>query len=218
MKKLKIIFTIIAMGVFLILIICDTDCVFPSATCSEYMWGYDNGEFDHYSDIHADHFTMSGIAYDPSGQFISPELIDMITDETEKCLIKTFNSSVISAKIAEESYCERVDIKMPIDRKSFVIKIVNDWHLNCDKTQELLPVHADDSACLAKGELPNIDCPCCWRAGIKCPNILITTPAFYLYKDVLIRFTTGCANPWGSQELSKCATPSTASTSDGTSP
>lgn len=163
------------------------------SSCQEYNWGYNNGTFDQY-DANPDYKTPEGISYDPSGLPISPELIDRLTNEVEFCLSKSIN------------------------RYSFVVKIANDWIPSYQKDNELLPVLAPIEGCDTKG-LPHIPgFPCRWRAGIKCPNILITTPSFYLYKDVLIRFTQEIDNPWIDPHFAKCATPSTTPMSDGSDP
>jgi hypothetical protein len=167
--------------------------------CTESRWGYYDGTFDDYV-VKAEQTTAKGIAYDPSGMPISPELIDRLTDEVETCLM--------DAGI----------IKRAIDRQSFVVKIADNWLLNCDKTEQLLPTRADNSGCIAKGLAPDKKCPCRWRAGIQCSNKLIVTPNFYLYKDVLIRFVVDIQNPWASEALAVCASPSTTKLSDGTDP
>ena len=190
-----------------------TDCIYD--TCDEVQWGYSYGEFDAYNNVNADHVTPKGIRFDPSGQDISGELIDELTDRVEACLIRTLPGANLSQGVKTASVCVGDHANLPIDRHSFVIKIANDWHLNCDKTQQLLPVHAGDEGCLAKGEHPTAQCGCYWRAGIRCPNVLIVTPNFYLYEDVLIRFVTDCQDPWVTP-LDACASPLTGPLSDGT--
>ena len=183
--------------------------------CMEYQWGYSFEEFDHY--VFTPGFTTKeGIAYDPSEQNISPDLIDRLTNEVEDCLNSSFPNHTIPSDVATKSLCPTNTLPSSINRSSFVVKVANDWVLNCDKTQQVLPnpVIAGGSGCIAKGQ-NDIPCPCRWRAGIKCPNQLVVTPSFYLYKDVLIRFITSCSNPWGSQEFSLCATPTTDPLSDG---
>lgn len=166
--------------------------------CSELKWGYSPHTFDQY-EANADQVTPEGTHFDPSGQNISGELIDRLTGEVEACLTK-------SGKLDH-----------PIDRGAFVVKVASDWQLNCDKTQQLLPVLAGSAGCVAKGLTPTEQCPCRWRAGIRCPNVLVVTPNFYLYKDVLIRFTLGVQNPW-TPDLATCASPSTTPLSDGSDP
>lgn len=170
-----------------------TSCVHE--ICTEYKWGYSSGEFDHYQP-HTDHVTPAGTKFDPVGQNISPLLVDRLTSEVEACLHRS------------------------IDRTSFEVMIPNDWVLSCDGSQQLLPtpVKAGISGCLSKEQAPTEQCPCRWRAGIRCPNTIICTPNFYLYKDALIRFATGNPNPWSNPELAKCATPSTTPLSDGSDP
>ena len=187
-----------------------------SSDCDYYQWGYSDGEFDHY-DVNTTQITNEGIVFDPTGQNISPQLIDILTNEVNDCLITTFPNKILSETIMNASYCDNIEMPLPIDKTSFVVKIPNDWILNCDNTQQVLPtpVKSGGDGCIDKGLTPTEFCPCRWRAGIKCPNMLITTPSFYLYKDVLVRFITGCANPWASPELAICASPSTSPLSDG---
>ncbi len=174
--------------------------------CSEIRWGYAYHAFNRY-EVQQTSVTESGIVYDPSGLQISPALIDRLTFEVESCLTLVEKSNTgPSCMIFHGS----------IARNSFVIKIASDWVLSCDKSEQLLPVYAGSEGCIEKGITPTEQCPCRWRAGIKCPNVLIVTPSFYLYKDALIRFVTGCQNPWASPALASCATPSTLPLSDGT--
>ena len=186
--------------------------------CSELNWGYSDAEFDHY-DIIANNITLSGTTFDPTGQNISPQLIDRLTSEVETCLDTAFNGT-LPDDVVHNSLCSNNHFPIHINRAGFEVKIPNDWVINCDGTQQLLPtpVKSGPNGCLAKGETPSAQCPCRWRAGIKCPNILITTPSFYLYKDVLVRYTTGCQNPWASPQLAACASPSTTPLSDGSDP
>lgn len=169
------------------------------STCSETKWGYSYSEFDRY-DVVLDHTTTAGTLYDPSAQNISPLLIDRLTHEVDVCLTDLGYS--------------------PINYQSFSVKVVGDWVLNCSGTQQELPdpVWAGNGGCVSKGQAPSIACPCRWRAGIKCPNIILTTPSFYLYKDALTRFVVGTDNPWASPELAKCASPSTTPLSNGSDP
>jgi len=184
--------------------------------CDATEWGYSYGEFDSYN-VNATKITTEGILFDPSDQNISPQLIDRLTNEVNNCLMNTFPNKSLPNDIITTSYCKQIKLPLPIDKTSFVVKIANDWVFSCDKTQQLLPtpVKAGGEGCISKGLTPNENCPCRWRAGIKCPNILITPPSFYLYKDILIRFITKCANPWNSAELAFCATPSTTPLSNG---
>jgi|SRR5581483_1631016 len=191
-----------------------------AGSCNEVWLGYTQHEFDRY-DVNPTMVTPEGTPFDPSGQNISGELIDRLTNEVQACLAKNFPDGVIPDGFAQVSYCEKgTHINLPIDKKSFVVKIAGDWVLNCDGTQQVLPkpVESGNVGCWNKGELPTAQCPCRWRAGIACPNKLITCPNFYLYKDVLIRFSTGCAEPWQIPQFAECASPSTTPLSDGSDP
>ncbi len=214
MKKLSILIWTLLLTILIVPQSSPVAC----ATCSEIPWGYSDGEFDQYQ-VSNTLTTPEGIAYDPSGLPISPQLIDRLTNEVDLCLTQLSPTGVLPSGIAQASSCFG-SFQLPIQSKSFVVKVASDWVLSCDGTQQLLPkpVEAGPAGCVAKGQDPTAACPCRWRAGIECPNIIITTPSFYLYKDALTRFVTGCRNPWASPQLAQCASPSTTPLSDGTDP
>ena len=180
-----------------------TDC----AICYGGQWGYDYANFDHYT-VDPTNTTPSGIAYDPSGLSVDGALIDRLVDEVETCLQGVAVNGELPPDVVSQSECAGKTIAFPINRKSFVVKIASDWIYSCDQSEQLLPVAAPNSGCVAKGETPTAQCPCEWRAGIKCPNAIITTPSLYLFKDPLIRFITSCKNPWANSQMAVCATPS----------
>lgn len=200
-------------------ILLSTDTVLTSCSgtgCGEIRWGYENGAFNSYN-VGATMITPSGIRYDPSGMSISPELIDRLTSEVEECMQLAFPNRTLSQSDASAAYCQSSSIVLPI-RRDFVVKVANDWVLSCDKSEQLLLVLAGSPGCIAKGVVPTETCPCRWRAGVRCPNELIVTPSFYLYKDVLIRYAFQCSNPWASPTIALCASPSTSPLSDGSDP
>lgn len=150
--------------------------------CAPISWGYLTTNDVSYQ-VSALQRTPSGIRYDASGQDFSGALLDRLTAEVEGCLGK------------------------PIDRSSFVVKVPADWSLSCDKSQQVLPSGAPGEGCDAKG-LKNA-CPCRWRALIQCPNVIVTTPSLYLYKDALTRWAAHVNEPYSRPELAKCARPTT---------
>lgn len=156
----------------------------PSGACDATVWGFGGKEFVKYEISH-ESFTLKGVAFDSSQTRVPAELIDRLVDETENCIGRKIN------------------------RASFKVKIADDWELNCDKTQQTLPIVVNSTGCIDKGQDPTITCPCKFRAGIKCPNIIVTTPSMYLFKDMLIRFVVSVSNPWIDDALSICAQPST---------
>lgn len=156
----------------------------PSGDCVATDLGYAGTEFDSYT-IENLSRTQDGILYDSSYQDVKSNEIDRLTTEVENCL------------------------GLQIDRNSFVVKVAGNWQLSCDKTEQVLPIFAGNAGCDAKGLERNDSCPCRWRAGIKCPNMLIVTPSLFLYKDVLIRFVLKIKNPWEVSRISSCATPTT---------
>lgn len=217
---MKKIIPFIWVALLIVILLPQSNSTTGCSSCSELQWGYSDGEFSRYSAKVFDK-TPEGIAYDPSGLPISPELIDRLTNEVNLCLTSMSPTGQLPSDAMSGSRCfQGKTFQLPINRKSFIVKIANDWVLSCDGTQQLLPdpVKAGPAGCVAKGQTPDAQCPCRWRAGIRCPNVIVVTPSFYLYKDALIRFVTGCQNPWASQALSQCASPSTTPLSDGSNP
>lgn len=152
-------------------------------------WGYDPPAVPY--DVRPTQTSPSGIQFDDTGQHISGALIDRLTNEVQKCAAKT------------------------IVRSSFVVKVAV-CGLSCDGTQQLLPDDAPNAGCDAKG-LPNKPgCPCRWRARIAWPNVIVTCPSLYLYKDALTRFVTDIKNPWVDPTVAKCVQPTTDPLSKGT--
>lgn len=181
--------------------------------CDEVTWGYTQGLFNRYS-VGATQTTPDGIRFDASGLATSATLIDRLTNEVERCLFLKFPER-LSDVAAAQAGCSGDARFHTIDRHSFVVKVAGDWRLTCDGQQQVLPVVAPSAGCAAKGQHTTPECPCSYRAGIKCPNILVVTPSLYIYKDVLIRFLYDCVDPWANADLATCATPSTQPLSDG---
>lgn len=197
--------SILAFLLFTVFLVPHESACGPDDSCSSQKWGYAGHEFDVYDVTHTSK-TPKGISFDSSGMHISGELIDRLTDEVETCL--NGFAGTLPEDVSRASGCPTTTLN-PIDRSRFVVKVASNWQLNCDRTEQVLPVLAGGAGCVAKGLVPTQSCPCRWRAGIKCPNVLIVTPSFFLYKDVLIRYITGCINPWASPALAECATPTT---------
>lgn len=155
----------------------------------EAKYGY--GHFAGGITVQADSVSPGGIRYDSSGQAFYGPLLDRLTDEVAECML------------------------MSIDRSSFKVKVPADWAFSCDGTQQVLPIIASQGGCLAKGQTPTPDCPCRFRAVVQCPNVIVSTPSLYLYKDALVRWLTGSRNPWADKNLVKCVEPTTAPLSMG---
>jgi hypothetical protein len=76
--------------------------------------------------------------------------------------------------------------------------------------QPVLPVRAysADGSC---GKSLTAACPCRWRAGVVCPNTIVTLESLALYNDALIRWALGPQaladvnyNPWARSDLMPC--------------
>lgn len=168
----------------------------------------------HY-DVRPSQSTSKGIAADLTGQDISLEAIDRLTDEVETCLRLAFGDPpIIPEDVRQKAACRGKTFRLPLARECFVVKIPDDWELSCDQSQQVLPLKSTsyrppDKLCEDKGLEPTPECPCRWRAGIQDDNTIVVTPSLYLYKDPLIRMVTGCNNPWGHPVLAHCVAPST---------
>lgn len=156
-------------------------------------------------EINATEITKSGISVDTSGNVIDLSEIDRLTDEVESCLIEEFgNPAIIPDDVMADSDCVVNTFDIPLLRECIVVKIPSDWTWSCDGTQQLLSCEAPQELCNEKGFEYDPECPCRWRAGIQDNHIIIVTPNLYLYKDPLIRITTGCNNPWAHRKFLKC--------------
>ena len=150
--------------------------------------------------------TDGGIQVDTSNQDIDLDKIDRLTIEVEACLEEEFgNPPLIPRDVMLAGDCISDSFALPFHRECFDVKVPNDWVISCDGTQQLLPALAPQQGCLDKGFEADQNCPCRWRGGLQNSNTVVTTPSMIIYKDPLIRFGTGCNNPWNHARLSKCA-------------
>lgn len=167
-------------------------------------------------DVKPTFYTPKNIAVDPSGLKINPRLVDRVTDEVEACLYKTFgNPPILPVQVQMLGQCPGASFPMPVKRQCLTVKVASDWFLSetefAGSKQQLLPAYAGYGDC-GKNLSPG---PCYWRAGVQDGMTIVTTPSFYVYKEPLLRLTTGCRDPWSSPELSVCMTPTTGALSDG---
>ncbi len=190
-----------------------TDCA--EDPCKPVYWYWSQFAYD----VSPSMTTPKGIKVDPSGQHINPARIDRLTDETERCLIETFgNPPKLPPDVVRDGKCQGDTFALPPRRQCITVKVPNDWHLNCDKTEQVLPQDAPVGGCEEKGEHPSEVCHCHYRAGLQNDQTIVTTPNMLVYKDPLIRIITGCGDPWHSPPLAKCATPTTGMLDDGSGP
>lgn len=149
--------------------------------------------------------TASGILVDASGQHVDLELLDRLTDEVVQCLSEEFPDGNLTG--VKNGLCKRPYMNTAFYRSCLWVKIPNNWVWSCDGSQQLLADLADPQGCINKGLIPTPECPCRWRAllGVRPHLYVVTTPNFYLYKDPLIKFITGCDNVWNVPQFAKCA-------------
>ena len=131
--------------------------------------------------------TAQGMAVDLTGQDVSLNQIDNLTNEVEKCLEDTFgNPPRLPDDVRQKADCLVETFALPIKRECFVVKIPDDWAFSCDGTQQVLTQSAPAERCYEKGLTPTQTCPCRWRAGIQDDSIIVVTPNLFLYKDPLV--------------------------------
>ncbi len=191
----------------------DKDYDSAGGQCRSYDWlagAREYGMTPRY-DVNPTIVTLEGIKIDPSSNTVSGEAVDCMVDKIEQCLLRKFgNPPRIPPEVMKDAYCVDATFAFPIPRACVTVKVVDDWRLNCDGTQQLLKWRPpDDSGCLAKGLTPTPDCPCSWRGGVQDEHTVVVTPSFYLFPDWFIRVYTGCLDPWGSPALAECASPLT---------
>ena len=173
--------------------------------------------------------TPKGVRIDPSNNVVDPAAVDCIIDKVEACLIRAFgNPPVIPQALMTTALCTSPTFTLPIARDKLRLKIPAEipstlvgqdwqpitreglgWHLGCAGTGQLLTLPAGDAGCTAKGLTPTNTCPCLWRANMLDATTIVATPSLYLFPDWVIRYTTGCQNPWGNPEFAACARPLT---------
>lgn len=152
-----------------------------------------------------DIITAQGIKVDTGGQDVDFDLLDKMTNEVQKCLLKTFGrNGKIPTRIQKEAYCSEIEFDPKIKKECLNIKIPTNWiWSNTQYNMQLLNDNAPFEGCARKGQKKE-DGPCKWRAGISDSNIIVVTPNLYLYKDPLVKLITSCMGPWENKELSNC--------------
>jgi hypothetical protein len=174
-------------------------------------------DFLYYYPQHAYVFTPTaatpkGVRVDAGGP-LSLARVDRLFDEVEACLSRNFPGGALppETKAATGASCNLSRFPLPLERA------------RAAHSDQLLPIDARSVGCEVKGQTP----PCYWRAMILDPvsgdfgdpaTVLVVPPSMLLLKDVLIRASTGCLDPWAYPKLAECATPTTLGTDDGTGP
>ena len=149
--------------------------------------------------------TAQGIAVDLTGQDVSLEQIDRLTNEVEKCLENAFgNPPHLPDDVRQKADCLVETFALPLKRKCLTVKIPDDWTFSCDGRYQVLPQEAPAERCREKGIEPTPECPCRWRAGTQNDSVIVVTPNLFLYKDPLVRLVTTCNYPWAHPSLAAC--------------
>ena len=150
-----------------------------SPDAPQYCYSNDYLTLKHY-ELNFTEKTPGGIWVDPTGQGVDLTLIDRLTDELEACLA------------------------IRVNRECIGVKIPDDWFVSPCSDEELLPIPANDSLCLAKGVTSTPECPCNWRVETQDDNIVVIPPSLKLLKAELARIVTGENNVWVVPDITKC--------------
>jgi len=156
--------------------------------------------------------TATGIEVDSTGQAADLGKIDRQLNELEACLNKNFAAApTITLELATKADCrengsgQKVKFDMlTIRRGCLKVKIPDDWFISRCADEELLPIPADNSICLAKGVMPTAECPCYWRVETQDDNTIVTPPGLKLFKAEVARVITGCNNVWVIPQITAC--------------
>lgn len=166
-----------------------------------------NSYGDTYSHYKIDNIRVTpilGIKVDDTGQNIDLNVIDQKTMEAEECLQKF--GERLPLNVSADAYCpnalDMMDTQLCL--RCITVKIPNDWLMSCDGKEQVLPNEAPQQGCDAKGFKRDDNCPCRWREVIQDRTILVTTPNLTMYKDLYVRYKTGCYDNWNSKELLEC--------------
>jgi hypothetical protein len=158
-------------------------------------------------EVQPDFWTPDGIAVDTNGTGVSLTGLDAQVSHIEACLQRNFPTGAVAGTGAD---CRSGEFEPLIDRSSFAVVVDPNYGHSCSTGEEVTSVLAPKEGCAAKGLTgsdPN--CPCRWRAGFQdepMPTIVIT-PSARMFPDPLVRFVTGCVNPWANPQFAECVSP-----------
>lgn len=210
----------------LILALALSSCKEPDPTLREcgvydFAYQYPNTEYD----ISPDSVTQRGIPVDRSGQSVGILHLDGMMEEVRVCLETNFPdknleplfdnpselASMDQTTLIRTTGCSLKDFSSEFEATfspgCWVVKIPNDWLWSCtEPAQQLLNIRSGDSGCVEKGLSPTSACPCRYRM-IAQDNAILVPPTALLFKDALVRMSTGCANPWKLPLMAECASP-----------
>ena len=168
--------------------------------------------------VSANQLTPKNIALDTSGLNINTKRIDRLVDETEACLARTFPGGILPDSVVKQAACKSNRFNPIVPRECITVKIISDWTLStvsfAGSKHQLIPgVIAE--GCTEKGMSPGA---CYKRVGILDNTTIVVPPSMYVFKEPIVKITTGCYQPWSSPALSACMTPTTGALDDGTGP
>ena len=141
------------------------------------------------------------------------ERADFVASTVFACLKKNFPSG----KLPSEYRCYDGTIVYPPMRD--IVVLIGEWQLSCNEDQQVLKVLAP-GGCASKRR--SEECrdlkkhPCRWRAGFREADhgwfqrgalLHIVTPTEAMFSDTLVRYSTGCWNPWDKPLVRECASP-----------
>jgi hypothetical protein len=160
--------------------------------------------------------TPRGIEVDPTTTRVNPLRIDRLVDEVEACLAPF--GGTLAPEVVQAAACSSPAFG-PVPRSSMTVVVIDDWFLSsvefAGSKHQMIPGWVVADGCTEKGMVPG---PCYRRVGIIENTTIVTPPALYLFKEAVLKITTGCHFPWSSPALAACMTPTTGPLDDGSGP
>jgi hypothetical protein len=145
-------------------------------------------------DVEPDRYTPRGIAVDTSGQAVSLEAIDALTDDVEACLARSFPGGEMTYTAWASASC--TGPKWKLRRECITVKIAPDWFVGTSGDQ-LIP-HGTGASC------KQFAGPCFFRSVVQDSLTIVTTPDLKLFEAPLAQIALACQYPWSSAEVAAC--------------
>lgn len=131
-------------------------------------------------------------------------LVDRLTNEVEACLMTL--DPILTQEEQRIGGCQAPVLEQKICRECLVAAIAPDWfYTPYSGGQQVLPIVGGrcikaDCDGQQKGYL---------RVFVQDDYVVVVPPSMYLYKEGLVKITTGCWQPWLLPRLAVCMTPTT---------
>lgn len=160
-----------------------------------------------YRDANVNAVSPDGIQVDTGGYAVDLEELDDRVNKIEGCVLAVMRDEYAAdldteTQMAWGCWTDNFNERQKLKRDCLIIKVVPPAAMSTDGLWQLLDATAPDYLCEEKGQTPDAQHPCRYRAIVVDENILMTPPALYLWDIVSIM--TGCTQIWNN-EFAKCA-------------